>query len=328
MRDRYYDNSRLADAKRCFRKYYFRHGKDWELAVFNKDLAFGSGWHEGMDVIWLECAKTPFQDLNIPELVQSAFDAFMAKWLDEGGIAVEDLGPEELKALGTKSPMIAKEMFYEYILARRSFFEDPTFELLACEQPFAVPLDPDDDSLFYVGRMDKVFRKQGGIYVGEHKTSSLYSVASGFRSTFLDSFSPNSQVDGYLHAIHMLYGEEAKAVWVDAALCHAKHHDIFQFIPIERKHEQLEAWLFDTKWWIQSIEESWEVVDSCPDDDPYLAAFPKNTEACMDYGRNCPFHQVCRMVPNPKSQQLPPGYREFKWSPFDRLHLDKLGMEK
>ena len=327
--ERFYDNTRISTAKRCLRKYFFRHVKDWDSTGFNKDLAFGSGWHEGMDIIWTVMGKEKsVQNLNTEEVAKAALVAFMAKWEEEGGPRMEDLDPTEIDLLGAKSPMVAAEMFYEYIEVRRPFFDDPTFELLAVEQPFAVPLDPNDPTLFYVGRMDKIFSKQGLIYVGEHKTSSLYAKDAGFRSTFIDSFSPNSQVDGYLHALHMLYRDKATAVWVDAALCHKKIHDVFRFIPVDRKYEQLDAWLYDTKWWVDTIEESWGRVVHVNPEDPYLSAFPKNTEACMDYGRSCPYIGLCKMIPNPIGELLPPGYKEDKWSPFDRLHLEKLGMEK
>jgi hypothetical protein len=328
MRDRYYDNTRISTAKRCFRKYYFRHYKDWDKTGFNKDLAFGSAWHEGMDIIWTRCSEHGVQNLNIRELADEAYEAFLVKWCEEGGEHPMEMGPEMIDILGAKHPFVAHEMYNEYIPARTAFFSDPTFELIACEQPFAVPLDPSDETLFYVGRMDKVFRKGGLIYIGEHKTTSLYSKEAGFRSTFMDSFSPNSQVDGYLHAAHMLYGETAAAVWVDAALCHKKIHDVFRFIPIERKYEQLDAWLYDTRWWVDAIEQSWDVVEKTKSSDPFLMAFPKNTEACMDYGRSCPFIGPCKMIPNPSGTNLPDGYTVDRWSPFDRLHLEELGMEK
>lgn len=193
-----------------------------------------------------------------------------------------------------------------------------------------VPLDP-EETLFYVGRMDKIFKKSGLIHIGEHKTSSLYSKASGFRSTFIDSFSPNSQVDGYLHALHMLYGEKASSVWVDAALCHRDVHDIFKFIPVDRQTSQLSAWLYDTRWWIETIEESWARLDEIRDSgktEDFMTAFPKNTEACMDYGRSCPYLHLCKMVPNPIDIGTPEGYKKEIWSPFDRLELEKLGAER
>ena len=328
MRDRYYDNTRISTAKRCFRKYFFRHVVDWEGTSFQKHLAFGSAWHEGMDEVWTILAKNPKAPTK--DVVQVAYTSWVECWIKNGGTHPDEMGPDDMADLAPQNPMVALEMLYNYVDCRRDFFAKD-FELLDVEKAFAVPLDPEDDSLFYVGRMDKVFAKKGLIYVGEHKTTSQYSRDFIFRSTFIDGFSPNSQVDGYLHAIHMLYGEKATAVWVDAALVHKKIHDKFKFIPIERQEAQLDSWLYDTHWWIGAIEDNWHRLDDLQesgDNTPYMSAFPKNTEACQDFAKNCPYLGVCKMVPNPLNTDVPAGFKKERWSPFDRLGLDEIGLSE
>jgi len=327
--DRYYDNTRLKDGKACLRKYFFRHQKNWTSQGFTPALAFGSAWHSAMDAIWKLLAEDPTAPTE--GVAEVAYAAFLECWKENGGPDPDELGPEELAVLEPRSPMIGLEMIYNYIDERRDFFKNRTFKLLAIEQPFAVPLDPKDDTLFYVGRLDKVFEIHGGIHVGEHKTTSLYSRDFMFRANFIDSFSPNSQIDGYLHALHMLYGDKATSVWVDAALVHKKIHNAFKFIPIERQHAQLDSWLYDTRWWIDTIEANWarlaEIKD-VPGDLDYMTAFPKNTESCQDYGRNCSYIGVCKMIPNPIKIGTPEGFREEAWSPFERLELEKIGLEE
>ena len=119
---------------------------------------------------------------------------------------------------------------------------------------------------------------------------------------FLDSFSPNSQIDGYLHAARILYGDEVKACWIDASLVHKTVHDEFKIIPIERQFTQLDSWLWETRHWIQEIEGNWNALsDHGPEnqydmsDDPYMAAFPKNTGACQDFARSCTYIDLCKM---------------------------------
>ncbi len=326
--DRFYDNTRLKDAKACLRKYYFRHQKNWTNQGFAPALAFGLAWHDAMDVVWQMLSDDP--TTHIDDVSETAYAGFLKKWLEANGPDPTELGPEELAFLEPRTPMIGLEMIMNYVDERRDFFKDRTFKLLAIEQPFAVPLDPTDESLFYVGRLDKVFERHGGIHVGEHKTTSLYSRDFLFRSNFIDSFSPNSQIDGYLHAIHMLYGDKATSVWVDAALVHKKIHNAFKFIPIERQHAQLDSWLYDTRWWIETVEANWARLDEIRKEEhhDYLTAFPKNTESCQDYGRNCPYIGPCKMVPNPLDLGVPEGFREEIWSPYERLELEQIGMEE
>jgi len=326
MRDRFYDNTRISDFRTCPRKYYFRHALDWTYAGWTAALVFGSSWHEAMDTLWARLNSDNAQDLGTEDVVREAYDAFLTCWMENNGPDPSDMDPDQIKQLEPRTPMIALEMLYEYVLERREFIEK--CELIAIEQPFAVPLDPTDDTLFYVGRLDKVVEYRGEVLVIEHKTTSLYRKDGPFRSTFVDSFSPNSQIDGYLHAIHSLYGKEAKAVWVDAALVHKKVHDGFKFIPIERQIGQLESWLWSTRYWIDRMEMNWHAHDGMNGSSPYMPAFPQDPARCQDFARNCPYMDLCKAWSNPTDKALPPGYAEEVWSPFDRLELEKIGLSR
>jgi len=337
-KNHFYDNTRIKCFRACPRKYYFRHVLDWTREGFVPPLTFGGAWHAAMDVVWRECCR--FSDNNSSIIARKAYEeGFLPKWLEEGGPHPDEMGSDELDALKARTPMVALEMLHNYVDERRGFLSE--IELLAIEQPFAVPLDPEDETLFYVGRLDKVFKMKGGIYVGEHKTTSLYAVAGGFRSQFLDSFSPNSQIDGYLHALHMLYPKEAKAVWIDAALVHKNHHDVFKFLPIERQIDQLDSWLWETKDWIRQIKEQSLHLDQfnnraeynlttkiVEQDLAYMSAFPKNTDSCQDFNRSCTYINLCKAWSNPIDHEVPEDFIVNKWSPFERLELERIGLEE
>ena len=332
----YYDNSRVSDFRDCARYFYFRHQKHWDGTGFSKAAFFGHAWHAAMDVVWARFLHLGFEDdpqpLDEDSIIRDAFIAFEEDWAGNGGTRMNDMSPEDAKLLSPHTPMVALEMLYEYIDAREKILTSPDFELIAIEQPFAVPLHPDDDTLFYVGRIDKVFRWRGDVYAGEHKTTSAYRKAEvPFRSNFLDSFSPNSQIDGYLHALHMLYGDEAKAVWIDAALVHKERHDGFSWIQMERQLSQLDSWLYETKTWIDKMEvdkvELAHMREDYSPNDAYLGVFPKNTNSCMDYA-GCQYLELCKMIPNPEGRPVPSGYTEKHWSPFDELELGKIGLKK
>lgn len=330
MSDRYFDNTRISEFKACPRRYFFRHIMDWVGIGFSSPLLFGSAWHAAMDKVWeLGSDSENAQSLGTESWANEAFEAFMDEWIEGGGPPMEEIDEDWQYKLGMRNPMVAKEMLYGYIDERRSLFQRDSFELISVEQPFAVPLDPDDATLFYVGRFDKIFRVKEGVIIGEHKTTSLYAKLGGFRNMFLDSFSPNSQVDGYLHAAHILWGDEAKSCWIDGALVHKNHHDIFKIIPIERQFTQLEAWLWETRHWISEIEMNYEAMkQEGVENLSYMPAFPKNTGACQDFARNCSYIDVCKMWPNPLGKDLPGGFKKEHWSPFERLGLDVIGLEK
>lgn len=295
--------------------------RDWTTLGTSPALVFGSSWHEAMDTVW-GCFKLGKQ-LSDEEIASVAFESFCNKWAAEGMTPFDQMDADEMKQLKARTPMTAYEMIFNYVGERRGFLED--IEILDIEPPFAVPLDPDNPNLWYVGRLDKVWKRRGDIHVMEHKTTSLYSTTSTFRSMFVDSFSPNSQIDGYIHAGHMLYGDDFKGVWVDASLVHLKVHDGFKIIPVDRMFKQIDGWLYETHYWIDSINRSLAMLDESPDYD-FMPSFPKNTNACTDFG-GCPYMNICRGYANPsKQEKAPPGFKEEHWAPFDVLNLKALGL--
>lgn len=259
-------------------------------------------------------------------IVKKAMDAWLTYWEAESdGADPHQLTDEITGRAEIRNSSTAMEMLFNYIEERRGIFQSRDFKLLAIEQPFAVPLDPERPDLLYIGRLDKVFQYQGRIYIGEHKTTTSYKKDGPFRSDFVDSFSPNSQVDGYLYAAHLLYGKKVKAVWIDAALVHANVHDGFRFIPVERQLQQLSGWLWETRYWIEQIEANKRALLTNELDIgamEYMPAFPKNTTSCTNYG-GCPYLDMCKMWSNPYEHDDPPGYNVQKWEPFDALEFEK-----
>lgn len=329
MKYNYYDNTRVSCMKTCPRKYYFRHRRDWVREGKKAALTFGLAWHAAMDVVW-DQAKSSLSDLSLAQL---AMISFMQTWTDEGFPSQEEWSPELDTYYAPRTPGIAHEMLIAYISQRRDFIRD--VEVLSIEQPFAVPLD---DSTFYIGRLDKVFRMKGKVIVAEHKTTSLYKKDGPFRDSYLESWSPKGQIDGYIHAIHMLYGEEAHAVWIDAALVHKKIHDGFKFIPVMRQTSQLDAWLYETQHNIMRIEQEIEAEEDQKDQKlldssmkleslKYLRAWPKNDTSCDDFA-GCSYRELCKMLPNPMNVEEPPlGFKCDHWEPFDVLGIEKLALE-
>jgi hypothetical protein len=322
---RLYDNSRLSDYKKCPRYFLLRHCYNWTPTRKRLPLIFGSSWHAAMDVIWRNYAA-PKQQFE--RVIAEAYAAFIATWQENGMPHPDELSPDEIDEYTPRIPQIAEEMLYNYIEARQYIFKDPTFKLIDVEQPFAVPLDPDNESLWYVGRLDKVFELRNKVLFGEHKTTTSYrkSPTVPFRSEYLDSFSLSSQIDGYLYKQLMEYGDKAGGVYVDAALVHKTVHDGFTIIPIDKKFAQIEAWLWTAHQWIADIERNKAVlIERSALDLNYLAAFPQNTGSCGNFA-GCDFADICRGVANPaKLEEVPMGFKIEHWSPFDAMKLEAIG---
>ena len=323
---RYFDNTRLSAHEVCPRKFYFRHRRHIRPATLQIPLVFGLSWHAGMDTIWPGAQS----DLTDSELADAAMIAFDRKWQECGLPSVVDMAPEQVDEVGFRNPGTAFDMFYNYVEQRRDFIRHVEVEYV--ELPFAVPLDPNDKSLFYIGRMDKLIKWEGRKWSVEHKTTSEYKKDGGFRASFVEAFTPNSQIDGYDHGNHMLHGNEAKGVLIDGALVHKSVHDKFCFIPIERDILMLEAWLWEAQEKVKKIEADDDTLtllrEEGKDQDPILKAFPKRTSSCHIYN-GCEYRDICKMVVNPET--VPDdnfkGYIVDPWEPFDLLGLAEIGME-
>jgi hypothetical protein len=274
-----------------------------------------------MDSMWSEVGGgDPHTSKSIVDL---AYYAFCEEWKACGEKDPARLTIEDLEDLTPRTPGIAKEMLHAYYKARERIFNSPSFGLVAVEQPFAVPLDPNDPTRQYVGRLDKVFRFDGELRIAEHKTTTAYRKDGYFRADFLDSFSPNSQVDGYQYAAGPLYSGKLRSIWIDAALVHKTVHDGFKFIPIDRGDSALDQWLWETHHWIDQIElNKAALAEEERTNGTYMAAFPRNTSSCF----GCAFRQPCTALANPAKQVEPPrGFKYEPWSPFSEIALEKIG---
>lgn len=326
-----YDNTRISACRQCPRFFYFRHVLDLAPENPAPALCFGGSWHRAMDVVWPRMTSlkgTSFQkrwrDVQ-QEIVEEAMQAFQAEWTSYGFPGLEEVETDTYRQLAPRTPTTAMEMLYAYTDERKTFLTTGDIELLEVELPFVVPLDPANPRLFYCGRLDKVIRREGRIHGIEHKTTTAYRKNGPFRTSFLESFSPNSQIDGYLFAGHSLYGDRFKSIMVDASLVHASETG-FRFLAVERMLAQLDAWLWETRYWINQIQANQRAMTRHDQDAPYLAAFPKQTGACISFEQTCTYLDLCKARPDPTTYQddIPLGFKQERWEPFEELELHKV----
>lgn len=319
---RYYDNTRLSDYRSCPRFYYYRHERHWRTAGIEWPLVFGASWHSAMDVVWQSLLDHNLGQIPHELIARKAFKAFVKRWIEEGAPAPENIDYELAQEISPRTPGQAFEMLIAYVFDRAKLLQD--YSLIAIERPFAVPLDPKEE-LFYIGKIDKAVRlKSSGKVRGiEHKTSTAYKKGGPFRGAYIDSFSPNSQVDGYLFALHLLFPGEVSGVWVDAALVH-KTEEGFTFIPVDKQLRMLDAWLWETRNWIRRLEEDKERLALQEHSGggfsrPVMEAFPKNTNSCFNFNRACPYIDCCKAWPNPLGKAMPQNMIETKWDPLEHI---------
>lgn len=323
---RLFSNSSLADYKDCPRLFYYKYILEWKPQMRALPLIFGGAWHRAQDRIWAGFAV----GLDNERIIREAYTAFCQEWVAGGLPAPEEFNLRVVEDYGARNPMQAHEMIVGYVHKRRGLWDAGDIELIDIERPFAVPLDPEDEKLFYVGKIDKVLKRRRKVLGIEHKTTAAYRKEGGFKGTYLDGYHLNSQVDGYLYALHMEYpNDEVDGVWVDAALVHRSQEE-FKFIPIEKQMVALDQWLGETRSWVASIEADIAAAQDYPSQLPYMTPFRRRTENCIRYEGKCPFFDICMTTPNPIGLEIPRGFSKEPWDPLEHLNRDRLqfGKEK
>ena len=316
---RYYDNTRLEAYRRCGRKYYFRHIRDWNPASMAYPLGFGLSWHDAMDFVWGNANM-----LDKPSLLAGAIQTFNASW-KKWDMPMSD---EILMSMYPRTPGRAAEMLENYIAKYYDWLNQ--IELLEIESAFVVPIDEtDNEDIMYMGRLDKVYRDpavNNKVVISDHKTTSQMA------GSWFESFSPNSQIDGYHFAGKMLYGDDFWGIMIDGAAVMKNHSKYgpsvdrdmpkgiaFPRVPMSRAFNQLSAWHWEAKETITNIEadiKKLEVVREAVVHEDYLNAFPKNTTNCFCYGR-CIYADICKMFANPEKDitDCPEGFVVDHWDP-------------
>lgn len=314
------DNTMISSYRTCPRKFYYRHIRSWRGIGTAPALAFGSAWHEAMDVVW----KLSQKDQGIEQIHAYAMAKWSQKWEEEGFSTMLNMAEQD--QLSPRTPGNASEMVWNYIEKRTPFLK--TIDLVFCEKPFMVTFT-DPGLPKYIGRIDKGFRDESGNFkLGEHKTTSLYAVKGGIQPRYIESFSPNSQIDGYFFASQRELNLNATACFADLALVHKQHHNIFKMVPLTRNQPAINNWETETTSWIDMMLADYSALLRLEEDEP-MHCFPRNTDSCFDFFTQCTYIDLCRYKDKPQAiHDLPPGLVVEKWEPFKVLGFEQDRDEK
>lgn len=296
---RFFDNSILTDARVCLRRFYFSKLRNFEPRGIRHGLLFGTCWHAAMDFVWGRA-----KDLQDAELYIGSCAAFDAAWELTPMAQLEDFD------IFPRTKGRAHQMLEEYIDRFASDIRRST--VLGIEQPFIVPLD-DESKLMYIGKLDKIVETSEGIRFWDHKSAFSFSTA------WVESFSPNAQMDGYSHAGYMTYGTKFQGCMVDGALVQKTKID-FKRIPISRIAAHLEAWLYETLYMIEEIKYHEDLLTEyrkSGERSTILRCFPKNPSRCTEYYGVCPYLELCKFQDNPDHYPIQEElFTEHRWQPF------------
>lgn len=294
------DGSKLKDYIDCPRMFFFRHLLGWVSDSPNNHLVFGSAWHDAMEHLLLN----GYGNNSVIE----AFEKFLTTYRKEF--------PEETDELyAPKTPERVLEALAKYA----EEYRDDDFEVLYTEIGGTVPLD--ERSVMYF-RQDTICRDHTGIFSLEHKTLGK-SVTRAWEQQWPLSI----QVGTYAHALYCLFPEEeVYGVKMNACGIMKTKFD-FKRIPIRKTFDSMQAWLWNTLYWLDRLYTDFDELEQSSEFDPVMTSFPMKTTACSNYF-GCPYHDFCLAWNNPLQRcgEVPYGLKQTYWNPLDRpvkLKLEK-----
>jgi hypothetical protein len=269
-------------------------------------------------------------DITNTDRTDAAWEKFQNKWLSEDLINPYDMDEQDFKTLGLYNPFHFEEMLYPYITTREGFLKDK--ELLSIERPFAIPLDPSEKHIFYTGRIDKEIKDdKGRIYPIDHKTTTKGGKNGlSFQQSWMEQWSPNSQIDGYMFASLLEHGR-VDGAYIDGALVHRHQHDTFCLLPILRQTEVMNYWLWHSRNTVDLIEKNVLELEKLRSSKkiyslPYMPVFHCDGSSCWD---RCKWRDLCKSTTNPEKtwpvEEDPP--LGFELRNDENNILNELGIE-
>ena len=263
------DYTTISDFLVCRRKFYWRHVRNLVPKVKSTALMFGGAWHKAMEAYWTE---------------GDAIKVFT----EEYGEVDVPLGDKRSLERGLK---ILADYMKRYPV--------DSFEILASEGSHGVEFEriipdpqlPEEISVWYYGKMDKVIRWNGGVYVMEHKTTSQLGYG------FFSQFALNHQVDGYIYLCKDKYGE-CNGVLVDAVLIAKVKMNCMRDVAT-RTEEDGKEFEVELDCIVQNIR--WAIEHE---------SYPMNKSLCQYYGE-CAYRDLC--LYHGDERVIEGRYRESVW---------------
>lgn len=289
------DSSKIQMLMDCPRGFFFQHILGWEQREPNVHLVFGSAWHEAM--------RHVLEHGTDKKSIRGGYQIF--KEIFEKDFSNDPFTEEHY----SKNPGNALQGLADYAA---TFPVDPS-NTIYTEIAGAAPIREDRQIHFKMDAIRKhpeSHQEAGKYYALEHKTTSRKT------QSWQEKWNYKFQVGTYLHALNAWLGDRDKLDGLTIGGSIFRKNDTEHLrIPIRKDGEQMLEWLWTANYWWDYYEEQMrKLTREVTPDDPFMVAFPRNTESCGKFG--CKFPGICPGRSNPCRQvNPPPGYDVEYWDP-------------
>lgn len=299
------DSTKLRTYMECPRKYFYTYVLGWRSKFPNNHLFFGTLWHEAVEFL----LDKGYTRENLIGVKVNFYEKYR-----------EVFGEETDKDFGAKTPdnaLMALDAYFE------RFQSDPyEYTVIATEIGGIVNIGP-RESMAY--KMDAVLK---------HKHESAFTcldfkTSQRMMSYWADSWSLDNQMLLYLHALYCLYGgmkHIKKTVRIRGAFFYTSKPALFKEARVEKELHQFQSWLATILTWYRTLKLDMKILlEDDREDKEVMEAFPMNSNACFNWGRECEFHNLCISRNNPLQACAEPPVKlkvEF-WNPLEDREIKR-----
>jgi len=289
------DPSKIKTFKQCPRQFFYEHVLGWRSKEPNLHLVFGEAWHQALEHL--------FNNGMSSNKIAEAYEIFRKAFHDEIPENQEDMDHP-------KNSGRAVEALTSYALKWERDFGN--IEVLETEVAGTVPIS-DDRTIHF--RLDNIIKRKDGNYASiDHKTGGRLS------QWWIEGWYLSTQMRAYTHVLYCMYPyDQVYGVTVSGTFFlkrEIKHHRV----DVRPTKDSMEDWIWEINDLFDQIEWEFARLAESKEEDKVMMAFPKNESACFDYGRKCPFHDMCCAWPNPirNVDRIPYEMEVNHWDPRER----------
>lgn len=306
------DATKVKTFMRCPRLYFYQYVLGWKSARPNLNLIYGEAVHAALEHL--------FEHGHTEDQLLPAYNKFLEIYRADFDSSLDsDNAP--------KDPTNFMQVLSRYLLDNQRFNTTETIYIEGRENRTAgivgtVPINETTEMHF---KMDAIVRDPGGrIMAIEHKTAWAGAFSGKNKDSWCKQWQTSTQVATYLHALYCMFD----AAEVDGVLINgispAKGENKFVQVRVTKTYAMLNAWLADVNYWVDLLAHNFRLLAEATPDDTYMSAFPRNDQACGDFG-GCPMIDFCSCWPNPiaRSDTPPVGWTIEHWDPRTKAKSEK-----
>lgn len=284
-----WDATSLSALKECPRKYYLGILCGYQPKTNAVALNFGILFHAALEGFYKRAFTGCSYEENLRETLR--------------GIALDPLRAELQEA---NDPVRGVETLVRVLVEYLDFYHDEPAETvvfpggdIGAELHFQYEtglVASTGESFAMAGNLDRVVKMPTGLFIMDHKTTSMALSQFYFQQYDLDT-----QMTNYAIAADVVFGAPVRGVIIDGVKI--KGQPEFSRYMTMRSKEACDEWLGELQHWFR-LAEYFAQVD----------CWPANDKSCNKFS-GCPFREVCKAPKNLRKRVLEEQFKQRTWDP-------------